>query len=193
VGSGHRRRLRCCCLLLTVVGRDGRDAANPRAKAPPQEGQPLVRPARTTAVLWPKGWLWAKRSAAPGTTRDSACARAKPKQLPLLILSHVSLFNGQAAKSELIASRMVTFQVACPKNPESVVIIGAGAAGTCCADMLRRKGYNGPIALVGDEEPGPIDLNQTGQRRSFLRPQTSGSCNRFLESYQTSIICAAGN
>jgi 3-phenylpropionate/trans-cinnamate dioxygenase ferredoxin reductase subunit len=23
--------------------------------------------------------------------------------------------------------------------------------------MLRRKGYNGPIALVGDEEPGPVD------------------------------------
>lgn len=51
----------------------------------------------------------------------------------------------------------VTFQVACPKNPESVVIIGAGAAGASCADMLRRKGYNGPIALVGDEEPGPVD------------------------------------
>jgi len=37
------------------------------------------------------------------------------------------------------------------------VIIGAGAAGASCADMLRRKGYNGPIALVGDEEPGPVD------------------------------------
>src|SRR6185295_2975997 len=53
--------------------------------------------------------------------------------------------------------RDVTFQVACPKNPGSVVIIGAGAAGAACADMLRTKGYSGPISLVGDEEPGPVD------------------------------------
>jgi NADPH-dependent 2,4-dienoyl-CoA reductase/sulfur reductase-like enzyme/nitrite reductase/ring-hydroxylating ferredoxin subunit len=51
----------------------------------------------------------------------------------------------------------VTFQVACPRNPDSVVIIGAGAAGASCADMLRTKGYSRPITLVGDEEPGPVD------------------------------------
>jgi len=51
----------------------------------------------------------------------------------------------------------VTFQVACPNNPDSVVIIGAGAAGASCTDMLRTKGYSGPITLVGDEEPGPVD------------------------------------
>src|ERR1700733_699910 len=32
-------------------------------------------------------------------------------------------------------------RVACPQNPSSVVIIGAGAAGAACADMLRTKGY----------------------------------------------------
>ena len=53
--------------------------------------------------------------------------------------------------------RDVSFQVAFPKNPDSVVIIGAGAAGACCTDMLRQKGYKGPITLVGDEEPGPVD------------------------------------
>jgi NADPH-dependent 2,4-dienoyl-CoA reductase/sulfur reductase-like enzyme len=37
------------------------------------------------------------------------------------------------------------------------VIIGAGAAGASCADMLRTKGYSRPITLVGDEEPGPVD------------------------------------
>lgn len=42
-------------------------------------------------------------------------------------------------------------------GPESVVIIGAGAAGAACAEMLRAKGYAGSIALVGDEEPGPVD------------------------------------
>jgi NADPH-dependent 2,4-dienoyl-CoA reductase/sulfur reductase-like enzyme/nitrite reductase/ring-hydroxylating ferredoxin subunit len=51
----------------------------------------------------------------------------------------------------------VDFRVACPLNPSSVVIVGAGAAGAACADMLRAKGYAGPVTLVGDEEPGPVD------------------------------------
>ncbi len=49
------------------------------------------------------------------------------------------------------------FRVACKLNPSSVVIIGAGAAGAACADMLRTKGYAGPVTLAGDEEPGPVD------------------------------------
>ena len=44
-----------------------------------------------------------------------------------------------------------------PLNPSSVVIVGAGAAGAACADMLRAKGYAGPVTLAGDEEPGPVD------------------------------------
>lgn len=51
----------------------------------------------------------------------------------------------------------VTFQVACPRNPDSVVIIGAGAAGASCADRLRTKGYSRPITVVDDEEPGPAE------------------------------------
>jgi NADPH-dependent 2,4-dienoyl-CoA reductase/sulfur reductase-like enzyme/nitrite reductase/ring-hydroxylating ferredoxin subunit len=43
------------------------------------------------------------------------------------------------------------------RSPSSVVIVGAGAAGAACADKLRAKGYEGPITLVGDEEPGPVD------------------------------------
>jgi NADPH-dependent 2,4-dienoyl-CoA reductase/sulfur reductase-like enzyme/nitrite reductase/ring-hydroxylating ferredoxin subunit len=49
------------------------------------------------------------------------------------------------------------FRVACKLNPSSVVIVGAGAAGAACADMLRAKGYGGPVTLAGDEEPGPVD------------------------------------
>jgi NADPH-dependent 2,4-dienoyl-CoA reductase/sulfur reductase-like enzyme/nitrite reductase/ring-hydroxylating ferredoxin subunit len=51
----------------------------------------------------------------------------------------------------------IDFHVSRPKNPSSVVIIGGGAAGAACADMLRRKGYSGPVTLIGDEEPGPVD------------------------------------
>lgn len=39
------------------------------------------------------------------------------------------------------------------KGPESVVIVGAGPAGTACVEELRRSGYEGPITLVGDEAP----------------------------------------
>ena len=38
-------------------------------------------------------------------------------------------------------------------SPSSVVIVGAGPAGTSCAESLRREGYAGPITLVGTEAP----------------------------------------
>src|SRR5437764_14004839 len=41
----------------------------------------------------------------------------------------------------------VDFRVSCPRKPASVVIIGAGAAGAACVDMLRTKGYSGPVTL----------------------------------------------
>ncbi len=41
--------------------------------------------------------------------------------------------------------------------PSSVVIIGAGAAGAACVEMLRKEGYEGPITMIGNEEPGPVD------------------------------------
>jgi apoptosis-inducing factor 3 len=44
-----------------------------------------------------------------------------------------------------------------PKSPASVVIVGAGAAGAAATERLRRLGYGGPITLIGDEAPGPVD------------------------------------
>ena len=42
-------------------------------------------------------------------------------------------------------------------GPESVVIVGAGAAGDAAADMLRRQGYGGPVTVIGADEFAPYD------------------------------------
>ena len=42
-------------------------------------------------------------------------------------------------------------------GPDSVVIIGAGAAGNAAAEMLRREGYSGPVTLIGAENTVPVD------------------------------------
>ena len=44
-----------------------------------------------------------------------------------------------------------------PRSPASIVLLGAGAAGTACAEALRAHGYRGPITMVGAEAPGPVD------------------------------------
>jgi NADPH-dependent 2,4-dienoyl-CoA reductase/sulfur reductase-like enzyme/nitrite reductase/ring-hydroxylating ferredoxin subunit len=40
-----------------------------------------------------------------------------------------------------------------PSPPESVVIVGSGAAGAAAAEKIRALGYAGPISLVGEEPP----------------------------------------
>jgi NADPH-dependent 2,4-dienoyl-CoA reductase/sulfur reductase-like enzyme/nitrite reductase/ring-hydroxylating ferredoxin subunit len=45
-----------------------------------------------------------------------------------------------------------------PKSsPANVIIIGAGAAGSAAAEMLRREGYDGPVTLIGMDESLPYD------------------------------------
>lgn len=43
------------------------------------------------------------------------------------------------------------------EGPESVVIVGAGAAGSAAAEMLRREGYSGPVTLIDPEDAAPYD------------------------------------
>jgi len=74
-------------------------------------------------------------------------------------LNPVSCFNvrRQGSAVAITGKAEADFRVACPQNPSSIVIIGAGAAGSACGDMLRTKGYSGPVTLVADEQPSPID------------------------------------
>jgi NADPH-dependent 2,4-dienoyl-CoA reductase/sulfur reductase-like enzyme/nitrite reductase/ring-hydroxylating ferredoxin subunit len=43
------------------------------------------------------------------------------------------------------------------KTPASVVIIGGGAAANAAAEMLRREGYAGPVAMLSADESLPCD------------------------------------
>lgn len=74
-------------------------------------------------------------------------------------LNPVTCFAVTQQNGRVLISRRadVNFQVPFPRNPAAVVIVGAGAAGAACADMLRTKGYAGPVTLIGNEEPGPVD------------------------------------
>jgi apoptosis-inducing factor 3 len=44
-----------------------------------------------------------------------------------------------------------------PGDPESIVIVGAGAAGSAAAERLRREGYAGRLTLIGAEPAPPYD------------------------------------
>jgi NADPH-dependent 2,4-dienoyl-CoA reductase/sulfur reductase-like enzyme/nitrite reductase/ring-hydroxylating ferredoxin subunit len=44
-----------------------------------------------------------------------------------------------------------------PADVKRLVIVGAGVAGNAAAEMLRRKGFTGSIALLGADRAGPVD------------------------------------
>jgi apoptosis-inducing factor 3 len=41
--------------------------------------------------------------------------------------------------------------------PSSIVIVGGGAAGVSAAEMLRRRGYDGPLTLISADADPPVD------------------------------------
>lgn len=43
------------------------------------------------------------------------------------------------------------------KQPDSIVIVGAGGAGFAAAELLRRQRYAGRIVMLGDEDAAPLD------------------------------------
>ncbi len=43
------------------------------------------------------------------------------------------------------------------KAPDSIVIVGGGAAGLAAAEMLRREGYDGPLTMISADNSPPCD------------------------------------
>lgn len=46
---------------------------------------------------------------------------------------------------------------AATQHPENVVIVGGGAAGFACAEMLRRRGYSNQLTILSDDADAPCD------------------------------------
>lgn len=42
-------------------------------------------------------------------------------------------------------------------HPQSIVIVGGGAAGFACAEMLRRRGYQGRLTMLSEDADPPCD------------------------------------
>ncbi len=110
-------------------------------------------------------------------------------------LNPVSCFDvqRQAGMLTITGKKAPDFRVACPLNPSAVVIVGAGASGAACADLLRLKGYTGPVTLAGDEEPGPVD------RPNLSKDFLAGTANEdwiplrtreYYESIQIELVTA---
>ena len=55
------------------------------------------------------------------------------------------------------ATRSERFQVVRGAGPDSVVIIGGGAAGLAAAEMLRRAGYERPVTILSADDSAPCD------------------------------------
>ena len=55
------------------------------------------------------------------------------------------------------ASRASPARAGAGRHPESVVIVGAGAAGSAAAETLRREGYVGQITMVDGDPDAPYD------------------------------------
>ena len=63
----------------------------------------------------------------------------------------------KSADGDSRAPDRVTLAPSSPPHPSSVVIIGAGAAGNACAEMLRRENYRGPLTLIDPDPDAPYD------------------------------------
>lgn len=65
----------------------------------------------------------------------------------------VSVTDGTVTVGDVVDEDPLTPRGRPPRSPESVVIIGAGAAGSSAAETLRREGYDGDIHLVDPDAP----------------------------------------
>ena len=65
--------------------------------------------------------------------------------------------DGRIYVTEKLAPAARPARTAAQAGPESIVIIGGGAAGNAAAEMLRRQGYAGSVTMLSADDAGPYD------------------------------------
>jgi NADPH-dependent 2,4-dienoyl-CoA reductase/sulfur reductase-like enzyme/nitrite reductase/ring-hydroxylating ferredoxin subunit len=73
-------------------------------------------------------------------------------------LSELPCWAVERRGDQLVLGARLTRPVPVPaRSPSSVVIVGAGAAGNAAAEMLRNRGYRGPVTMIGADPARPVD------------------------------------
>lgn len=80
------------------------------------------------------------------------CYRVDQQDNRIVVLGKTP--QGQSSSG---ASNAVQTPVDGMRRPDSVVIVGTGAAGAAAAETLRREGYDGPITMFGADAALPYD------------------------------------
>jgi NADPH-dependent 2,4-dienoyl-CoA reductase/sulfur reductase-like enzyme/nitrite reductase/ring-hydroxylating ferredoxin subunit len=85
----------------------------------------------------------------------------RPPALDAVSCWHVEQHDGNVYVREKLAEKLegvAQQQAKTPAGlPNSVVIVGGGAAGNAAAETLRREGYSGGITMLSADESGPCD------------------------------------
>ena len=64
--------------------------------------------------------------------------------------------------------------------PRRVLIVGAGLAGSRCAEVLRAEGYAGEVVLVGEEEQPPYERPALSKEQDSCRSRKRrGTCRSY--------------
>ena len=77
-------------------------------------------------------------------------------------LDPISCWKVEKVQGKIVVrEKLTTPNPASPKSskkaPESVVIVGGGAAGLAAADMLRREGYDRSVTIISADDSPPCD------------------------------------
>ena len=60
-------------------------------------------------------------------------------------------------REKLPVTRLAAEPAPAGELPSSIVIVGGGAAGVAAAEMVRRRGYEGPVTLISADTDPPVD------------------------------------